>query len=83
VYPGRPTAACLEVGLDASGNAFAARVMGATVAAPTARPTPAPISALPSTTTGGTPRELAAIVLGGFAALMVLAARWRGPYSAR
>jgi hypothetical protein len=75
--------ACFDVGLDASGNAFAARVMGAIVVAPTARPTPAPISALPSTTTGGAPGELAAIVLGGFAALLGLAARWRGRYSVR
>lgn len=47
--------ACFEVGLDANGDAFAARVMGATVPAPTPRPTAAPVSGLPSTSTVGTP----------------------------
>jgi hypothetical protein len=81
VFRGGAVTACFEVGLDANGNAFAVRVMGATVPAPTPRPTPAPIGVLPSTTTDGTPRELAAIVLGAFAALVILAARWRGKYS--
>jgi hypothetical protein len=67
--------ACFEVGLDANGDAFAARVMGAIVPPPTPRPTAAPISGLPSTSTGGTPREPAAIFLGMAAMILLLVAR--------
>ena len=77
VFPGAVTA-CFEVGLDANGNAFAARVMGAAVPAPTPRPTPAPISGLPSTATGGTPDELAAFVVAASAIAGVLWRRRRG-----
>jgi hypothetical protein len=83
VFPGRATVACFEVGLDANGNAFAARVMGATVPAPSARPTAAPISGLPSTATGGTHADFAAVVVGASAAILVLSSRWRGRYSGR
>jgi hypothetical protein len=76
VFPGRSTVACFEVGLDANGNAVATRVMGATVTAPSA-PTPAPISGLPSTATGGTPAELPALVVAASAAMLVLVSRWR------
>ena len=75
VFPGRETAACFEVGLDTNGNAFAARVMGATVVAPTASPTPAAISGLPSTATDGTHGGLAAVLLGVAAAILVLISR--------
>ena len=73
--------ACFEVALDANGNAFATRVMGAAFPAFAPRPTSAPIGVLPSTTTDGTPGELAAIVLAGLSALVIPAARWRGRYS--
>jgi hypothetical protein len=76
VFRGAATA-CFEVGLDTNGNAFAARVMGATVVATTARPTAAPISRLPSTATGGTPAELVALVVAASAAMLVLVSRWR------
>lgn len=76
VFPGRSTIACFDVGLDANGNAVATRVMGATVTAPSA-PTPAPISGLPSTATGGPLGELAALVLAISAAMLVLVSRWR------
>ena len=78
VFRGAATA-CFEVGLDANGNAFAARVMGATVT-PSPAPTPAPISGLPSTTTGGTLDGVAALVGGASAAILVLILRWRGRY---
>jgi len=55
--------ACFEVGLDANGDAFAARVMGVIVPAPTPRPTTAPISGLPSTSTDETRLQLEAVVL--------------------
>jgi hypothetical protein len=77
VFRGTATA-CFEVGLDASGNAFAARVMGAIVVAPTARPTSAPPISLPSTATGGIPNEIAAVVVAGAAIAGVLWRRRRG-----
>jgi len=77
VFPGPETAACFEVGLDANGNAFAARVMGATVIAPIARLTPAPISGLPSTATAGTLNGFAALVVGISAAILVVISRRR------
>jgi hypothetical protein len=80
VFRGSATA-CFEVALDANGNAFAARVMGATVAAPTARPTAAPISRLPSTATGGAAAELTILVVAASAVILVLI--WRRRYSAR
>jgi hypothetical protein len=81
VFRGAATA-CFEVGLDTNGNAFAARVMGATVVAPTAKPTAAPISRLPSTATGGMLGEFAAVVVGASAGILVLILRRRGGYSA-
>jgi hypothetical protein len=75
--------ACFEVGLDANGNAFAARVMGATVLAPTPRPTAAPVSGLPSTATTGMFGEFAAILVGASAAILVLISRRRGRSSGR
>jgi hypothetical protein len=76
--------ACFEVGLDANGNAFAARVMGATVPAPTPRPTAAPVSGLPSTATAGTSAEFGAVVvLAALAGILVLISRRRGRYSGR
>ncbi|HYV22815.1 MAG TPA: hypothetical protein VEN31_09195 [Candidatus Bathyarchaeia archaeon] len=83
VFPGRSTVACFEVGLDANGNALATRVMGATVTAPSAGPTPAPISGLPSTATGGTLDGFAAFVIGASAAILVLISRRRGRYPGR
>jgi hypothetical protein len=82
VFRGAATA-CFEVGLDANGNAFAARVMGATVLAPTPRPTAAPVSGLPSTATTGMFGEFAAILVGASAAILVLISRRRGRYSGR
>ena len=82
VFRGAATA-CFEVGLDANGNAFAERVMGATVLAPTARPTAAPVSGLPSTATDGTFGDFAAVVVAASAAILVLSSRWRGWYSGR
>ena len=76
VFPGRSTVACFEVGLDANGAAFAARVMGATVMAPSAS-SAMPISGLPSTTTGGTLREFGGIVAGSSAAILTLLLRRR------
>ena len=69
--------------LDANGNALATRVMGATVTAPSAGPTPAPISGLPSTATGGTPDGFAGLLLGASAAILALISRWRGRDSGR
>ena len=83
VFPVRPVVACFEVGLDANGNALATRVMGATVTAPSAGPTPAPISGLPSTATGGTPDGFAGLLLGASAAILALISRWRGRDSGR
>jgi hypothetical protein len=71
VFRGAATA-CFEVGLDANGDAFAARVMGVIVPAPTPRPTAAPISGLPSTSTDGAPRQLAAVLLAIAATIVVL-----------
>ena len=81
VFPGRSTLACFEVGLDANGNALATRVMGATVTAPSAMPTPAPISGLPSTSTGGTLDGFAALVVGPSAAILVLTSLRRGRHN--
>jgi hypothetical protein len=82
VFRGGAVTACFEVGLDASGNAFAVRVMGATLPAPTPRPTPAPISGLPSTATAGAPDEFA-VVVAALAGILVLISRRRGRYSDR
>ena len=75
VFPGRSTVACFEVGLDANGSAFAARVMGATVTVPAT--TPAPVTRLPSTATDASPTALAALVVTAWAAALFVIARRR------
>jgi hypothetical protein len=74
VFRGAATA-CFEVGLDANGNVFAARVMGATVTVPAT--TPGPVTRLPSTATDASPTALAALVVTVWAAALFVVARRR------